>query len=178
MITSNLLETTVMTQTFQSQCPTLSLTFVPFPPPYPLSYHHLLWQFHIASFLAPFSWTKTSLAAEGDSHEPLDFHDWIKSLFLQGTKVWLPGDLSPQNTLKIKGLSWATEVLIGQVQLSTISFCVNQLKQNNWELSALLNIYTSRCKYLFTYHLLAIFSTSAVCRTTQKPLAHFSWCLN
>lgn len=57
----------------------------------------------------------------------------------------------------IKDLCWATEVLIGQVQLLKIRFYGNQLKQYNWALSALLNIYTSWCKYLFTYHLFAIF---------------------
>lgn len=56
----------------------------------------------------------------------------------------------------IKDLRWATEVLIGQVQLSKIHFYGNQLKQDNWALSALLNIYTSRCKYLFTYRVFAI----------------------
>lgn len=70
--------------------------------------------------------------------------------------------LSPKCTLMIKDLCWATEVLIGQVQLSKIRFYGNQLKQDNWALSALLNIYTSGCKYLFTYHLFAIFFLSCL----------------
>ena len=105
MVICDLLEITVMTWTFQSQCPVLPASFVHLPPPYALSYHHLLWQFNITSFLAPFSWTKMSLAAEGDSHKPLDFHYWIKSLFLQGTKGRLPGDLSPTTVLRLKTLA-------------------------------------------------------------------------
>lgn len=154
------------------------MSFVPFSRLYPLSQHHLFWKFNITPFLAPFSWTKMSLATEGGSHKPLYFHGWIKSLFLQGAKGWLPRRLVPKSTLKMKGLSWATEVLIGQVQLSKIIFYMNLLKQVNWELSALLNIYASRCKYLFTCHLFAMFITSTLCKATHKPLHHSSWCLN
>lgn len=100
MIIYNLSETTVMTYTHQSQYPTLPMSFAPFSPPYPASQHHLCWQFNITPFLAPFSWTRTSLAAEWGSHKPLYFYGWIKRLFLQGTKGWLP--LVPKSTLKIK----------------------------------------------------------------------------
>lgn len=62
----------------------------------------------------------------------------------------MQGIVSPKSTLKIKGLSSATEVLTGRIQLSKTSFCVNQWKQNNWGLLALPNIYASGCKYLFT----------------------------
>lgn len=149
------------------------MSFVLFSPPYPQSQHHWFWQFNITTFLAPFSWTKTSLAAVGGSQTTV--FSWLNEEFISPT---YKGRLVPKSTPRIKDLSWATKVLVDQVRLSKIRFYVNQLKQDNWELSALLNIYTSWCKYLFTYHLFAIFITSALCKAAHKPLDHFSWCLN
>jgi hypothetical protein len=89
---------------------------------------------------------------------------------LHGTQAFVfPPPKKKKSALKIKGLHTATEVLIGLVQLSKISFWVNQLKQNNWELSALLNIYASGCKYLFASHLFAISLTSALCDAPPEP---------
>lgn len=128
--------------------------------------------------MAPFSWPRchwlqkeTSKYLFGDRRLNKEFI----FIFIFGTKEtsWRPIVSPPlpakKCTLNIKGLSTATEVLIGLVQFSKISFCVNQLKQNNWKLSALLNIYASGCKYLFTYHLFAISLTSALCEAPCEP---------
>lgn len=153
------------------------MSFVPFSPFCSQSRHHWFWQFNITPFLAPYSWTKMFLAAERGSQTTV--FSWLNEEFISPThKEVITQRLVPKSTLKIKDLSWATEVLIGQIQLSKISFYVNQLKQDNWEMSALLNIYTSWCKYLFTYHLFAIFITSSLCKAAHKLLDHVSWCLN
>ena len=136
-------------------------------------YKNNFWQFNITIFLAPLSLTKISLAVEGGSQTIA--LSWLNEEFISPT---YKGRLVPKSSLKIKDLSWVTKVLIDQGWLSKISFYVNQLKQDNWKLSALLNIYNSWCKYLFTYHLFAIFITSSLCKAAHKPLDHFSWCLN
>ena len=133
------------------------MSFVPFSPPYPQSQHHWFWQFNITIFLAPLSLTKTSLAVEGGSQTTA--FSRLNEEFISPT---YRGRLVPKSTLKIKALSWVTKVLIDRGWLPKISFNVDQLKQDNWKLSALLNIYISWCKYLFTYHLFAIFITSSL----------------